>query len=68
MLKPIKKELTELPTCPVCIEKLDCSITGIYYESIAKLFIYEELKRFAIDRVFSYKKKMKKIEIIFKRN
>eukprot|EP01016_Furgasonia_blochmanni_P041616 TRINITY_DN542_c0_g1_i8.p1 TRINITY_DN542_c0_g1~~TRINITY_DN542_c0_g1_i8.p1 ORF type:complete len:211 (-),score=11.75 TRINITY_DN542_c0_g1_i8:13-645(-) len=36
---------TQLPTCPLCIEKLDSSVTGIYYEMITRTFAYENQNR-----------------------
>ena len=35
----------ELPSCPVCIEKLDGSITGIYFEIMNKTFAYDKNER-----------------------
>lgn len=35
----------ELPTCPLCIERLDGSITGLYFEMLKKARNYEKEDR-----------------------
>ena len=35
----------ELPSCPVCIERLDGSVTGIDFEMIKKDPVYQDEKR-----------------------
>lgn len=37
----------ELPTCPLCIERLDGSITGLYYELLKTSRHYEKEERWA---------------------
>ncbi len=40
----------ELPTCPLCIEKLDGSITGISYETISKPIVYDSARRWEFSK------------------
>jgi len=50
-----QKNLIEIPNCPLCIEKLDGSCTGIYFDAMAKLFIYEKETRSFIQIIFMLK-------------